>query len=666
MSYVDSEIISRLIIDKLISNVIIDNKLKEIDTHFTNHVKKFIFKFIKPSIKSDFIFHEKGLDKIEENVIHFKEQKITKINTWITIPEPETCEPDRFSLKNKLIKEKIQKNDKNKILMNNSVKELELEYITKSSNIMRKSKQKRNYYRNKILKKNILIKKENISTNSSKNSKDKKKEPILEIPGTYIPLNSKEKINILLNDTEENNNLRKEWQLYLIEKEKKEFQERLKLKNARAKLLINKEFKLINTNELTFDSDGNILKLNKPKENLFQNGFISSKSSLKKNKIEETTPLQTTTQLIKKPNNSNNKIKLTKLNLEDINNNNEIVEYNLDEQLRFKSEFNIYKNLNKYNKGKNNTEKVIVSGSNFDKMEPEIGVVISSPEKEKEKKIGGFNYIKKYNRPSMNELNEYLSNYTNDMSSNYNNSNSKITSFLNSYSNKSNNSNNYIGYKEHFNDERNPLFQNAVHLNEEKNKNNKNLLSKRDLINKKSLSNENIFRRNNLLKKGRNKNNFILFNQPILNANNNDNINSNDNYLSSVNNILLSNKFSYSNLKSFFYDYNENPTKENRNNNYNNKKFGKVKVIKENNNNLIFSMKDIRINNKNLLPNINSNKNKNIMGQDYINKFLINTIQKRNLSYKNLDNLNDINKANSYKNQFLKLKNYNEKIMNKA
>ena len=128
------------------------------------------------------------------------------------------------------------------------------------------------------------------------------------------------------------------------------------------------------------------MKLNKPKENLFQNGFISSKSSLKKNKIEETTPLQATTQLIKKPNNSNNKIKLTKLNLEDINNNNEIVEYNLDEQIRFKSEFNIYKNLNKYNKGKNNTEKVIVSGSNFDKMEPEIGVVISSPEKEKEKK----------------------------------------------------------------------------------------------------------------------------------------------------------------------------------------------------------------------------------------------------------------------------------------
>ena len=663
MSYVDSEIISRLIIDKLISNVIIDNKLKEIDTHFTNHVKKFIFKFIKPSIKSDFIFHEKGLDKIEENIIHFKEQKITKINTWITIPEPETCEPDRFSLKNKLVKEKMQKNDKNNILMNNSVKELELEYITKSSNIMRKSKQKRNYYRNKILKKNILIKKENIDSNDNKKSKEKKKEPILEIEGTYIPLDNKEKINILLNDTDENTHLRKEWELYLIRKQKKELQEQLRKKLAKAKLLKNKEFKLINMNELTFDSDGNILKMNKLKENFFQNDFISSKSSLKKDKIEEYTPVQTTSQIVnnkinnEKTKNSVDNIKLTKLNLEDINNN-EIVEYNIEKKMRYKSEFDIYNILNKRNKLKNNTEKLIVSGSNFDKMNPEIGVIITNPENEKDKKIGGFNYIKKYNRPSMNELNEYLSNYNSDMNSNYNNSNSQIASFLYSYSNKNNTNNNnnynYIGYKEHFNDERNPLFQNAVHINEEKSR---NLLNKRDLFNKKSLSNENIFRRNNLLKKGRNKSNNSLFSQPNLITNNN--------YLSSVNNILLSNKFSYSNLKSFFYDYNENHEIKDRNN-INNKKLGNVKVIKENTNNLIFSLKDIRKNKQNILPNINSNKNKNIMGQDYINKFLINTIQKRNLSYKNMENLNDINKENSYKNQFLKSKKYSDSNINKV
>ena len=40
-----------------------------------------------------------------------------------------------------------------------------------------------------------------------------------------------------------------------------------------------------------------------------------------------------------------------------------------------------------------------------------------------------------------------------------------------------------------------------------------------------------------------------------------------------------------------------------------------------------------------------------------MNKFLINTIQKRNMSYDNFDNINnDINKENSYKNIFLRAK----------
>ena len=72
---------------------------------------------------------------------------------------------------------------------------------------------------------------------------------------------------------------------------------------------------------------------------------------------------------------------------------------------------------------------------------------------EKEKKSGGFDYIKKYNRPSMNEFSQYLSNSNN--SNNNLNSNSKIASFLYSYSNPNiintniNNekkNNNYIGY----------------------------------------------------------------------------------------------------------------------------------------------------------------------------------------------------------------------------
>ena len=162
-----------------------------------------------------------------------------------------------------------------------------------------------------------------------------------------------------------------------------------------------------------------------------------------------------------------------------------------------------------------------------------------------------------------------------------------------------------------------------------------------------------------MIKKGKSNNNIILSKE----EQNLDNKDINSNYLSSVNNIFLSNNFNFSNLKLVFSEENENYLNTDMNKN-DNKNLGKIKVMKENKSNLIYSFKDMRRDNKNFLPNINSNKNKNILGKDYINKFLINTIQKRNLSYGNLDNINDINKENSYKNQFLKLKLNNIKNVN--
>jgi hypothetical protein len=254
----------------------------------------------------------------------------------------------------------------------------------------------------------------------------------------------------------------------------------------------------------------------------------------------------------------------------------------------------------------------------------------------------------------MNELSQYLTNSNNNS---HLNSNSKMASFLYSYSNVNNNynnykiDNNYIGYKEHFSEDKNPLFKNAVHLNEGKKRKSRNLILKREMNDLKSLSNENIFRRNNWIKNNKLKNNIILFGEQSIN--NNGDIN--NNYLSSVNNILLSQKFNLPNLKSVFYEQEEkniNPAI----NKIKNKNLGNIKIMKENKSNLIYSLKDIIKDNKNLLPNIKVDKNKNIFGQDYINKFLVNTINKRNMSYNNLDNINDVNKDNSYKNLFLKVK----------
>ena len=644
MSYIDSETVSRLIIDKLIINALIDNKLKHVNSKINTHIEKFIFKLISPLMKINYLYHETDLGINGQNQLFFNEKQITKLNTWETIPEPETCLADRYASKNKLITYKLKKRDK--IVMDNTMKELENEQEIKYNDNIKygliKNKKK---YSTKILLNKFLIKKENLESDENKKAKEKKKEIILEIPGIHIPFNDKEKLNILLNDTQENTKLRIEWKFLQLEKEKKLLKEQLNKRNAKQKLF-NKQLKLFNPSGLTFDSNGNILKLNLKNINSFQSEFISSKISLKKNN-EENKPILTTPQITK------NKISNKEIN----DNNKEIIEYNQEEKIRFNMDFNLNLSIDRKNINDKKSENIILSGSNFEKLNPEIGVIISNDENEKEKKMGGFDYIKKYNKPSMNEISQFLSNSNNNSNLN---SNSKIASFLNSNSNM-NNYYNYIGYKENFNDERNPLFQNAVHIKEEKNnKKSRNLILKREMGNKKSLSNENIFNRNHFLKKSRsiNKN---LFKNKNINININDNIS--NNYLSSVNNILLSQNFNLPNLKYAFSEENENHLSTDISK-IKNKKIGKIKIMKENKSNLIYSLKDLKKGNYNILPNIKLDNNKKIkiQGQDYINKFLINTIKKTN-SYDNFENNNDNNEENSYKNIFLRSKQNKTKIL---
>ena len=658
MSYTDSETISRLIIDKLIFNAIIENKKKEINSKLKPHIEKYIFDLISPYMKSEFIFHETDRDTIEQNIIHFDKNKISKINSWVTIPEPETCAGDRFAWKNKLLKCKLQKSDKHLLIHENPLKEQEYDDIKNNiinNKIKLTLKKKSKKYSIKTIKKNILNNKQKIeaNTNESYNNNDKKKQPILEIQGINIPYDNNEKINILINDTQENNYLRNEWKIKQIEKGKKLLIEQAKIKNEKSKFLYKNDSKLFNPTGLTFDSNGKIIRLNLQNINSLNQDFLLSKIKLK-DINQENTPSTTSQKLF------NNKNKLSENNIKD--NNEEVVEYNYEARLRY--ERNFFFNLNKNKNDKKDDEKMLLMGSNFNKINPEIGVIISNDNNEKEKKSGGFDYIKKYNRPSMNEFSQYLSNSNNN--NNNLNSNSKIASFLYSYSNPNiintniNNekkNNNYIGYKESFNEEKNPLFKNAVHFNEKIVKKSRNSLLKKDMVNKKSLSNENIFKRNNKFKK-----NIIILKEQNINYNDNDK-DSYNNYLSSVNNILLSQKFSFPNLKSVFSEENDNHIITDTNK-INNKNLGNVKIMKENKSHAIYSFNDIKNANKRFLPSINLDKinNKKEIGLNYINKFLADTIKRRNMSCENLDNKNNINKENSYKNIFLRNKKYINKI----
>ena len=87
-----------------------------------------------------------------------------------------------------------------------------------------------------------------------------------------------------------------------------------------------------------------------------------------------------------------------------------------------------------YPKMKNINKEINISGNNFRLVKPEIGVIISN-ENNKQKKEGGFEYIKKYNKPSMNEYNQKLS-------YNSQNSNNLLSSYISLDNNTENVNNN--------------------------------------------------------------------------------------------------------------------------------------------------------------------------------------------------------------------------------
>ena len=209
---------------------------------------------------------------------------------------------------------------------------------------------------------------------------------------------------------------------------------------------------------------------------------------------------------------------------------------------------------NKYDYMKN--KKIFPSGSNFENIKPEVGVVIlnKSNERKKEIKDGGFEFVKKYNKPSMYEFSKLVME-TSQINSKFVTSGT-IESKINEINeinrmNKNNEQNkedfnyyNYNGYKMEFNDNNNPLFQGAFSINDKGralssfiNSKNKNEIGKDNKIN--------IIRGRNLLKSMDGK-----YSKKIYNSNNS------MNSLNMQNSIQLTNNVKAPNLYSIFHEPN--------------------------------------------------------------------------------------------------------------
>ena len=516
-----AETVATILIDKLISTAVITNKVNQTYKTLNDHCFTYLTNFINPYLESGFIFYENGIEDIDvqKNKIYFSHEPLEKINTWELIPEPTTCEMDRYAnnktkvkkynkytdikmdnvkessvafdasedtrtirnnentkdeisnrIKNKK-KEKEEEKTFDKDIKENKNKALDTNKSQKLTSSIIKSSNKNLNEVNKENKPTQKIKIEQKRSRLNKYLEDnapkkKEKEEILEISVTDdLPKEAYENAFSIINSSDENNRLRREREIQIEQRNAQRLAEIEREKKAKQKLYRRSD-KDFDTNRLTFDPNGKIINLRSFNEPLAVD-FASSKIKVKseQNKRKEILELKDVVYPIQgmELNNTNNTKNDTYSNMKDVVNKVDadiskiIVEKNYEDKI----------NKNNLNKKNNNKEKgsILPSGYNFDKFIPEVGVVITG-ENDKDKKEGGFEYIKKFNKPSFNELSRFIS-----QSINSNNFSSYLNSSDLNANNKSINNeylktdeNNYIGYKEEFN-ENNPLMQNVHKMN---------------------------------------------------------------------------------------------------------------------------------------------------------------------------------------------------------
>ena len=507
-----SEIVSKLIVDKIIllSTFEITNKKRE------KHISEITFEFSK---------------KILDNIVNIKYMNYDKdldSNDCNEIESPNLIEKDR---------------DMYNILIPHCSKEVKTTSISEECNtsgILTKTTMKKNNSsnNNSFIKKNKIIIKsktskyfnnKNINNNNNDiNIENKKKIDLNELYPFFTLDEKKYKIY----EPNYISEMRDEF-IEIMEKKKKLSSCDNIFKNENNNINNNK---LFNNEKFTFDSNGNIINKKTYSNNNLKNDFILSKSQFK---------------FVKLINNHNKK---------SFNNNNIKIDYN---KAKF---FFSRKNTNK------NLVLCQPSGDNFDKISPEIGVIIKNKNNNGIKK-GDLNFVGKYNKYSINEFNKIVDNFM------------KINNNL--YSNKSNfttiDNNNEM--KEKFDNE---LLHNKNKIFNNNNKNNFNIDSNKNV----KTENKNFLHNSNSAKN-------VLLNSHFENLKFKiDSINDSSNNLPNIYNRFLTNKNSETNINYFKKSFNN--LKENFT--------SKTKRNEENENYKIFFNLDSNNKNNNNLINFNKNK----------------------------------------------------------
>ena len=411
INYQSAESIVKIILDKIITLTIRKSYANKINLELGEYCFDFIKNNIYTMFEPYYIAHTKESKnkKINKNEL-FLNIKQPVNNTWIEIIEPEFFQIDRYEGANIKFKE-IERNE------NESEKSL-----AKSTKKTKNENLKHNFANNKI-NNNIVIKSSknlkiditdknnntNINTNKLSNKKDnninKEKNNIQNSSNTGIQ-NKNRKIQMIdlpyedIQKTEEDNidqynlpeveKLRREFQEELNKKEeekKKIKEEEEKEKKLRTLLNEKKNDKIFDSKKLTFDSNGKIISFKQFRiDNL--KDFIIPKNFIKEKKKNVTS-------------NTSSKKKLK---------NNDIVSKTPIKKIKLKEENIIKDSKMEYKKKliESPVEKIIPSGSNFQLISPNVGVVIVENGQSKE---GPRDFSKHFKKYSLKDYDDIFNNY---------------------------------------------------------------------------------------------------------------------------------------------------------------------------------------------------------------------------------------------------------------
>ena len=398
-NYQSSESVVKLLLDKIINSSVRQSHINKNNSELNNFCFQFIQNQIEPLFEESYINYTKTNNSSNNSEIVFWKNTIPIEKEWVEIKEPDSLRCDRFEGSYAHIKELEQKKKLKRIRegleknSNKNIKESEDQNEGEKENQKERNdnKIKKKTIRKKLLTENNENKNINISnantTINKEEEKINKKVQMFNFPSEDIP-GIEEEYNHIQFDPQNIEKLRREKELEIIKKEKeiklhKELLLLAKKKEEAEKAKKAVKLKPLDSNKFTFDSNGTIIHFKQYKLDNLTKDFNFVKNTIKSEPIK----------LVKKKNKS---IKDQPLSEE------EIIFNPLDDDKKDKN------SIPSRTLADRNQEKIIPSGSNFQIILPNIGVVIKENQNVKE---GGREFNKYFNKYSIHDYDKILNEY---------------------------------------------------------------------------------------------------------------------------------------------------------------------------------------------------------------------------------------------------------------